>query len=447
MSTPVSISKSKAPVAPAPWQDWRPPQYSLAILRGDLMGGLVAALIALPYGLAMASLMGVPPTMGLMTSILTAPVTALLGRNPVLIGGTSTVTVPFLAAAVASYGPGGAAKITIVAAVFLMVFCVLRLGGFLAAVPRPVVSGFSCGIGAMMIISQLKSLFGLKIAAGGTMLEQLLRALGALPALNWQVTAIGSVSILGAAFAGRVWPSAPSPMVGITLAVAAGSLFGWHDKEVGSLALAPPPLAGFVWTPSDVLQVLPSALGLAIVTSVNLLITSRVVEHFRGRRAGLKRADADRELGAYGIANLFGGLFGAPFSVGIPARSLANVRCGGSTRMSNVFHAVFVLLFMTVLAGAVAHIPISALAGITAWMGFCLLEWSTWSRLALMRRTDAAAFLLTAASVLVVNAALSVAIGCAAYGVRWLVERVRAARLDPSGAVPQRREPPVAASG
>lgn len=429
MPTPETITKAKAPAIPAPWQDWHPPKYSFALLRGDLMGGLVAALIALPYGLAMASLMGLPPTMGLMTSILTAPITALLGRNPVLIGGTSTVTVPFLAAAVAAYGPGGAAKITIVAAVFLMVFCVLRLGGLLATVPRPVVSGFSCGIGAMMIISQLKALFGLKIASGGTMLDQLLRALGAMPALNWQVAAIGAVTIIGAAASARKWPSAPAPMIGIVLAVCAGAAFGWHDKEVGALTLALPPLVGFTWSPADVLQVLPTALGLAIVTSVNLLITSRVVEHFRGRHIGLKRADADRELGAYGIANLFGGLFGAPFSVGIPARSLANVRCGGSTRMSNIFHAVFILLCMTVLAGAVAHVPISALAGITAWMGFCLLEWSTWSRLGKVRRTDAIAFLSTALSVLVVNAAIAVAIGWGVYAVRALLQRVLSARF------------------
>jgi SulP family sulfate permease len=433
-------SKAKAPAVPAPWQDWRPPQYSLSILRGDLLGGLVAALIALPYGLAMATLMGVPPTMGLMTSILTAPITAVLGRNPVLIGGTSTVTVPFLAAAVASYGPGGAAKITIVAAIFLMAFCVLRLGGWLAAVPRAVVSGFSCGIGAMMIISQLKSLFGLKIASGGTMLDQLTRAILALPNLNWQVAAIGAVTVCGAAMTSRRWPAAPSPLIGIVLAATAGAVFGWHDKEVGALSLALPPLAGFTWSPADAIQVLPSALGLAVVTSVNLLITSRVVEHFRGRHAGLKRADADRELGAYGIANLFAGLFGAPFSVGIPARSLANVRCGGSTRMSNIFHAAFVLLFMTALARAVAHVPISALAGVTAWMGFCLLEWSTWSRLTKMRRTDAAAFLLTASSVLVVNAAIAVAIGCAAYAVRWFAGRFLNAMLPiPAPTVEQRR--------
>ena len=92
-----------------------------------------------------------------------------------------------------------------------MVFCVLRLGGLLASVPRPVVSGFSCGIGTMMIISQLKSLFGLKIATGGTMLDQLIRAISALPGFSWQVTAIGAVTIVVAAFTARRWPNAPSP--------------------------------------------------------------------------------------------------------------------------------------------------------------------------------------------------------------------------------------------
>ena len=84
--------------------------YSLQTLSGDLLGGLIAALIAVPYGLAMASLMGLPPVLGLVTSIATAPLTALLGRNPVLIGGTASATVPFIAHAVDKQGISGAAN-------------------------------------------------------------------------------------------------------------------------------------------------------------------------------------------------------------------------------------------------------------------------------------------------------------------------------------------------
>src|ERR1700760_1195204 len=110
-------------------------EYGWGGPTGGGVGGVIAALIALPYGLAMAHLMGLPPSYGLFTSILTAPITALLGRNPVLIGGTGSATVPFIAEAVRHQGIGGAAKVSIVAAVIMMAFCVLRLGRHITRVP------------------------------------------------------------------------------------------------------------------------------------------------------------------------------------------------------------------------------------------------------------------------------------------------------------------------
>src|SRR5271169_4032360 len=141
-------------------------KYNGERFLGDCAGGLIAALIALPYGLSMAALMGLPPILGVVTSICTAPITALLGRNPVLIGGTASATVPFIAEAVRSQGIGGAAKVSIVASVFMMAFCVLRLGRFVSKVPASVVAGFSAGIGGMMLVSQLDIMFGIATPTG-----------------------------------------------------------------------------------------------------------------------------------------------------------------------------------------------------------------------------------------------------------------------------------------
>src|SRR5581483_3183969 len=135
--------------------------YSWQALAGDCFGGVLAALIAMPYGLAMAALMGLPPVLGIFTSILTAPITAMLGRNPLLIGGTASATVPFIAIAVHQQGLGGAAKLSIVASIFMLILGVLRLGRYAYRVPHAVVSGFSCGIGAMMLISQLDVILGI----------------------------------------------------------------------------------------------------------------------------------------------------------------------------------------------------------------------------------------------------------------------------------------------
>jgi sulfate permease, SulP family len=397
--------------------------YGWAGFLGDCSGGVIAALIALPYGLAMASLMGLPPVLGVFTSILTAPVIALLGRNPVLIGGTASATVPFIAIAVRSQGVGGAAKVSIVASVIMMGFCVIRLGRHISRVPHAVVTGFSCGIGAMMLVSQLDMILGVESPAtrnAGSTLAQLVAVIERIGGLRPVPLLLGLAVIVMATVAAKWSPKAPAPLLGVALAIVIARALGVHEKEIGALSATLPPFVGFSWSPQDVLTVLPSAFALAFVSSVNILITSRVVEHFRGRHRRMKVSDADAELGAYGIGNILAGMFGAPLSVGIPARSLAVVRCGGSTRLSNLLHAVFLAAILWLGAPMVSHIPMPALAGVTAWMGLCLLDWSAWHRLAKMSRVDAMAFLVTAGSVLAVNAVLAVAIGCSIYAVKYV---------------------------
>ena len=91
------------------------------------------------------------------------------------------------------------------------------------------------------------------------------------------------------------------------------------------------------------------------------------------------------------------------------------MRCGGTTRFSNIMHAAFLLIFVTVLGDSISHIPVSALAGVTAWMGFSLMGWGTWRRLPKMRRVDAGAFVTTAVGSLAFNAVAAVALGCSLH--------------------------------
>jgi len=401
-------------------------KYGWDRFLGDCAGGLIAALIALPYGLALASAMGLPPVLGIFTSILTAPLISIMGRNPVLIGGTASATVPFVALAARNHGIGGAARLSIMASVILIGFGLVRLGRYIAKVPHAVVIGFSCGIGGMMLVSQLDIMFGVAsplTRSPGSGFGQLAAVLEHLGDVRAVPLILGLTVIVAATISARLSRHVPAPLIGVGLAVLIARFFGFHAKEVGSMSAMLPPFIGFTWNTKEVLSTLPSAMGLAFVSAVNILITSRVVEHFRGRHKRMKPADADAELSAYGVANIFGGLFGAPPSIGIPARSLAVVRCGGTTRVSNMMHAVFLIVILWLGSGFVQHIPIPALAGVTAWMGLCLLDWSAWRRLPKMSRLDAAAFLVTAFAVMSVNAVLAVSIGCSLYGIQWLYTR------------------------
>jgi SulP family sulfate permease len=374
----------------------------------------------------MAHLMGLPPALGLWTSIVTAPITALLGRNPVLIGGTASATVPFIAGAVRLQGVEGAAKVCLTASVFLMIFSVLRLGRYLTRVPQVVVSSFSCGVGAMMVILQLRTLLGLPPVAGvgaDHPLGVLAQVLSQLGSARSEPLILGAVVLIVSALLARRWPRSPAALFGLTVSVLTGIVLGWHEKFVGAVPWSLPPFPVVTWKSGDVVGILPAAMGLAVVTAVNVLITSRVVEHFQGRHRAHKHSDADLELGAYGAANLCAGIFGAPMSVGIPARSVANVRCGGSTRLSILLHALVLAGLIRFGAGLIAVIPVAALAGVTAYVGLSLLEWSTWRRLPRMKRVDAAAFLVTALAVLGVNAVAAVAVGWALHAAGNLLNR------------------------
>jgi SulP family sulfate permease len=206
-------------------------------LAGDVAGGAIAALVALPYGLALARLMGLPPELGLYTSILTAPFTSVLGRNPVLIGGTASATVPFFAAAVRAQGVGGSAKICLAASVFMMIFCVLRLGRHVAKVPHAVVSGFSCGVGAMMVILQLRTLLGLRAAPTGrsaSTLSQLGSVLDDIAQTRWEPLFLGAIVIVTAHVAARRWPRSPAPLLGVILAAIVAAVIGWRDGPLGT---------------------------------------------------------------------------------------------------------------------------------------------------------------------------------------------------------------------
>ena len=408
-------------------------RYGWTHFIGDTSGGIIAALIALPYGLAMASLMGLPPVLGIFTSILTAPVIALLGRNPVLIGGTASVTVPFLALAARQRGIEGAAQLSILASLLMLFFAAARLGRHIARVPHAVVTGFSCGIGGMMLVSQLDIILGLASPTGRaapTAVGQLASVLGRLGDARLVPAILGCAVILAAILAARWSHHVPAPLIGVAAAILIARLFDLREREVGALPATLPPLVHLSWRLRELSALLPQAAALAFVSSVNILITSRVVEHFRGRHKRMKPADADAELRAYGAANLVAGAFGAPPGVGIPARSLAVVRCGGTTPLANLMHAVVLLAILWLGSDFVSHIPIPALAGVTAWMGLCLLDWSAWRRLPKMSRVDAAAFLLTAGAVLAVNAVLAVALGCSLYLVHGMwVRRSRPATV------------------
>ncbi len=137
----------------------------------------------------------------------------------------------------AAQGIGGAAKVCLAASVFMMIFCVLRLGRYVAKVPHAVVSGFSCGVGAMMVILQLRTLLGLPCSPSEARRKlrwaSLFRSRRILPQIRWEPLLLGLIVVAGAVVAARRWPRSPAPLLGVVLAVAAGYAPGLARAAAG----------------------------------------------------------------------------------------------------------------------------------------------------------------------------------------------------------------------
>lgn len=106
--------------------------------------------------------------------------------------------------------------------------------------------------------------------------------------------------------------------------------------------------------------------------------------------------------------------------------------------MSNLLHAAFLGGFIFFAKEWIEAIPLPALAGVTAWMGLALLDWSTWRRLHRMRREEAAAFIVTAGAVLAMNAVVAVALGYSIHLLGNLLLRDQANAAAAPGAPVER---------
>jgi SulP family sulfate permease len=76
------------------------------------------------------------------------------------------------------------------------------------------------------------------------------------------------------------------------------------------------------------------------------------------------RHQSNQELIGQGIANIITPLFGGFAATGAIARTATNIRNGGNSPLSGIFHSVTLLLIMLLFASSASYIPLCALAAI-----------------------------------------------------------------------------------
>ena len=300
-----------------------------------------------------------------------------------------------------------------------VVLGVSRIGRFVAYTPHVVVSGFMSGIGFIIMLMQSLPLLGASGATSGPM-----DAARALPAAAGNVhvsaLAVGAVTLA----VGFLWPRrfsrfAPSPLV----ALAAGTFLGilWFDDApvIGAIPIGLPALQFALPSAEFLLHALQPAIILALLGSVDSLLTSLVADSMTGNRH-----NPDRELIGQGIGNVAAGLIGALPGAGATMGTVINIRSGGSTPVSGALRALLLLALVLGLGRFVEPIPLAALAGVLIKVGWDIVDWPMLARLHRLRREHLLVMLITLGLTVFVDLITAVAIGLIAGGM------VHARRLE-----------------
>lgn len=355
--------------------------YSLANLRQDAISGMTVAVVALPLSMALAIASGATPDKGLVTAIIAGFFISALGGSRFQIGGPTGAFVVVVFNVIAQYGYDGLILATLMAGIMLIIAGLARFGTWIKYIPEPVVTGFTSGIAVIIFTSQIKDLFGLKMAEMPAefiaKIEALWQARATLDPVNL-VIALGALAVI--IIARRTAPKLPSFLIAVALAslvVAIGNLpidtigsrFGGISADIGLPALPDVSMA-------RIMQLMPSAFTIAFLAGIESLLSAMVADGMTGRR---HRSNC--ELVAQGVANLASGLFGGLPATGAIARTATNIRSGAKSPVSGMLHAVFLLIFMLLLAPLANYIPLVALAAVLMVVAWNMSEMDRFARL------------------------------------------------------------------
>lgn len=346
------------------------PGLTRANLLRELSAGVTLIAISVPLNIGYAQIAGLPATAGLYALVVPALVFALTASSRQVVVAPDAAAAALVASSLAgvgladagSYSAMAAAQALIGGVVFLLCSR-LRLGFLADFLSRPILVGFIGGLALEVSLSQVAKMLGIGLPEG-EFLDQathLLTSLGQTHGWTVAVSAIALALLLG----GRRWaPSVPWALVVMVLATAATSVLDLTDRGVAVLGSMPsglpelafPDLSLEVW-----LGLVPSAVALTAVTVAEGLMVARSYADHNGYPT-----DPDRDLAAFGLANVAAGLTSS-FTVGSStSRTAAMDEAGSRTQLPAVVLAVGSVLLLLFGADLLADIPAPAIGATVA---------------------------------------------------------------------------------
>lgn len=409
-----------------PFMHWLP-GYRRETALQDGLAALIVTLMLIPQSLAYALLAGLPPQAGLYASILPLIAYALFGSSRTLAVGpvavislmTAAALTPLFAPGTAEY-QGAALLLALLSGLLLVGMAVLRLGFLASFLSHPVISGFITASALLIVLSQLRHLFGIPLQ-GSTLPELLPRLLILLPQLHMPtlILGVGSLALLwwaGAPFTELLrrhgWSvtwSRIMPALLLVLSIAVVGGLGLAQQGVAVVGDIPrglpvPQLPEWDWMLAR--QLLPAAL---LISLVGFVESVSVGQSLAARRR--ERIDPDNELAGLGAANLAAAVAGGLPVTGGFSRSVVNFDAGARTPMAGVFSAVAMAVGVLFFTPWLRDLPQAVLAATIIVAVLKLVDLRSLRRTWRYSRQDGAAQLATLLGVLLVGVEAGVLLG------------------------------------
>lgn len=343
----------------------------LSNFKGDLLGGITAGVIALPLAIALGVSSGLGATAGIYGSIIVGMLASIFGGTPTQISGPTGPLTVVIASVVAihSNNTNLIFAAILLSGIFQIILGLFKVGKLVNFIPYPVISGFMSGIGAIIILLQLNSFLGLEF--NGTPVEALINVFKSIPNSDLHSVIIGGLTLLIVFFTPKKLAKIiPPPLIALIVGTLTAIIFNFDVKTIGEIPQAFPNLTIPTFKLSEIEIIIPIALTLAIVGSIDSLLTALVADSLTKTKH-----ESNQELIGQGIGNIVAALFGGVVSCGAMMRTAVNIKSGGRTRLSGIIHSVLLILIIVFLAPVAAKIPLAVLAGILIKVGIGIIDY------------------------------------------------------------------------
>ena len=354
-------------------------------IKGDIIAGITVGIIALPLALAFGEISQLGPIAGVWGAIAGGIIGGLFGGCLVGVSGPTAPKAAQIAAYMSVFVIGNTNNPDLVAAfsiiflsgLILVLISFARVSHFIHYTPYPVVAGFMCGIGVIVILTQLNAFVGLDVKKN--IKDVIINLSDTINSANIEAlyVSIPSLIIL------FLWPffsktilvlrKIPAPLTALVVGTSIAQIFNLDIPYIGDKMGSESANEIFsIYIPdlSRSIEFIVPAFALAGLAVLDSLLSCKVADNITG-----ERHSSDRETFGQGMANMAAGLFGGVTTATATMRTVANIKFGGKTPLASIVHGLTLLAILLGLGSLVAKIPAACLAAILFKVGIEILDY------------------------------------------------------------------------